>query len=468
MTERKTKNTLVRNTIIFLLVSMVAVNLGHHRYNKPDRVIEWDIKSYYAYLPAAIIHQDLALDFRNDDFEKYSKLIWPLTLPSGNKVLIYTMGMAFLYSPFFLIAHGVAHITQWEADGYSRPYRFALTFSAMFYVWMGLVFLARILRRFFSEKAIAITLFSMVAGTNLLYYATYEAPMTHAFNFSLIVVFIWQTVKFYDNPTLAKIIGAGAMAGLITLIRPTNILVLLLFFLWDIKSWDGFRERINFFLKRYYWVMIMAAFFVLIWVPQFIYWYRQTGQIFFFSYGVKSERFYFLDPQIFNILFSYRKGWLLYTPLMIFAFAGLFYLKGKPAGLILPIVLFKVISIYILSTWWSWWYGGSFGSRTFIDFYGLMAIPFAAITDAMLKAGKIKMRIFFTVIPLLILFNLFQTWQYTKNFIHWDSMGKKTYWMHFLRVNPHPDYWPTINQQNLEYREIRKQREERWSREDDK
>ncbi|MFN2431193.1 MAG: hypothetical protein ABR574_14385, partial [Cryomorphaceae bacterium] len=86
----KNKNTLkrdpVRNVIIFLIIAIVAINLGHNRYTKPDRVIEWDIKSYYAYLPAAIIHGDLTLEFRQQDIEKYSKLIWPLTLPSGNKV----------------------------------------------------------------------------------------------------------------------------------------------------------------------------------------------------------------------------------------------------------------------------------------------------------------------------------------------------------------------------------------------
>lgn len=456
------KRNPVRNVIIFLIVSIIAINLGHRRYTKPDRVIEWDIKSYYAYLPAAIIHGDLTLEFRQQDFEKYSNLIWPLTLPSGNKVLIYTMGVSFLYSPFFLLAHGFAFLTHYETDGYSLPYRFALTFSALFYVWLGLLFLAKILRRYFSENVVAITLFVTVAGTNLLYYSTYEAPMTHAFSFALICVFIWQTLRFYESPSIKKIAGAGALAGLIALIRPTNILVLLIFFLWNVYSREGIKDRIVFFLKRYHWVLVMAAFFVLIWIPQFIYWYVQTGKLFFFSYGVKHESFYFLDPQIINILFSYRKGWLLYTPLMILAFIGLFFLRKENKGLVLTIVLFQIINIYILSCWWSWWYGGSFGSRAFIDSYGLMAIPMAAVISTFLGSRIYKRVAFFSVMILLLVFNLFQSWQYTKNLIHWDSMGKETYWMHFLKTKPDEKYWQTIREQNQKYREIRKAREARW------
>jgi hypothetical protein len=447
------KKNPVKKTIVFLLIFIALVNLSHNRYNRPDRVIEWDIISYYAYLPAVFIYHDLSLQYRGENIEKFGNLIWPLPGPTGKDVIVTSMGMSFLYAPFFFVAHLVALLVPYyEADGYTTPYRFALTFSALFYVWLGLIFLAKILRRFFNDNVTAFTMIAMVAGTNLLYYSTYEAPMSHAFNFALIIVFIWQTIRFYEDPGLKKIILAGAMAGLIALIRPTNIIVLLIFFLWDIRSFDDLKERFLFFLRKYQWVLVMALMFILTWVPQFIYWYNQAGTILYFSYGAKGDRFYWDNPQIINILFSYRKGWLLYTPIMLFSFVGLFMMLAKDRfkGFFLPIFLFKVLNIYILSSWWSWWFGGGFGLRAFIDSYALLALPFAVLVDATLKSRLWKKLPIMLALWALVAFNLFQTWQYQNQLIHWDSMNKEAYWINFLKTKHTTEYWNSFGEEEAE------------------
>jgi hypothetical protein len=441
-------------TIGILLLVVVSTIATQGRYAKPGKVIEWDIISYYAYLPAVFIHQDLNFEFRENNIEKYGEMIWPVRSPIGKNTIITSMGMAFLYAPFFFLGHIFALLGPWEADGYSIPYRFALSFSVFFYLIPGLIFLSKILRRYFDEKVTAFTLIAVLLGTNLLYYSTDEGPMSHAYNFALITLFIWSTIKFYDKPSLIKIILTGALAGLIALIRPTNILVLILFFLWDIRNWDNFRQRFSFFLKRYYWVIIMAVAFILVWVPQMIYWHWATGQIFFFSYGLKHDRFYFDNPQIFNILFSYKKGWFVYTPIMLFAIAGLFKLPGKLKGLILPFTIFTVLNVYILSSWWSWWFGGGFGLRSFIDMYGLMAIPLAAFTSFAFQQKRIRKFLLTGLLSALILFNLFQTWQYRKGLIHWELMNKEAYWANFLRTKYGPNYWDAVKREEVKHYEL--------------
>ena len=67
---------------------------------------------------------------------------------------------------------------------------------------------------------------------------------------------------------------------------------------------------------------------VLVWVPQMIYWKEMTGRWLYFSYG-SDERFFFGDPAIIKGLFSYRKGLFIYTPLLLFAFAGVISLWLK-------------------------------------------------------------------------------------------------------------------------------------------
>ncbi len=455
------KKDLIKRTIGLILLLITATILIHARFNRSEGVIIWDIKSYYSYLPATFIYQDLTLSFIDDEPGKFSKRIWPIETPTGKKAITTTYGMSVLYAPFFLAGHLVALITPWEADGYSRPYYIAMNFSALFYLWIGLLFLRKILSRYFRDKVVAFTLFAIVIGTNLFYYATLEAPMTHAFNFSLFAVFLWSTIRFYDHPSVKNILISGALAGFITLIRPTNIIILVVFFLWDIKSWADFRDRFMFFIRRFHWVFFMAAVFVLIWVPQFIYWYHVSGKVFYFTYGEKGASFFFHNPQIYNILFSYKKGWLVYTPLMIFSLVGIFMLPKRIPGAFPSLLLFKLLNIYILASWWSWWFGGAFGLRAFIESYALLSIPFACFVDFGFRQSKWVKRSIFSVLILLIAFNQFQIKQYTNNAIHWWWMNKEAYWETFLKLKPTERFWLVVTLPDYEaarqgiYRELK-------------
>ncbi len=439
-----TGKNIINISIGLVLILVFLTNFRHARYNHPEGVIEWDVKSYYAWLPAVFIYNDLSLEFRRADIDKFGDLIWPVETPTGKHAIITTMAMSALYSPFFAVAHTVAIFTPWEADGYSRPYRFALTFGALFYLWAGLLFLRSVLRRYVGEYIVATAIIAVTLGTNLFYYSTYEAPMTHVYNFSLIAAFTWLTIRFYDRPSQRTIVPAGFLAGLITLIRPVNIIVLLIFFLWDTGSLNDLKKRFLFFLKRSHWIALMAICFILVWVPQFIYWHWVSGKIFYFTYGEAGGRFFFNNPQVLNILFSVKKGWLIYTPIMLFSLAGIIVLFVKKRGPALAISVFMILNIYILSSWWNWWYGGGFGLRSFVDSYALLAIPLAAFIDVTVRRGRLLRMPVIGLLALLVFFNLFQTRQYVNNAIHWWWMNREAYRETFLKLRPTERYWSLI------------------------
>ncbi|MBU8892086.1 MAG: hypothetical protein KOO66_04865 [Bacteroidales bacterium] len=441
------KNLITKNIsyicILIIGIGSIFLNFSHHRWQKDDSVIEWDVKSYYAYLPATFIYKDLSLQFRRDNIDKFGDLIWPVETPTHKHAIVTTMGLSFLYSPFFGIAHIYSLVSDYEADGYSLPYRFALVFSSLFYVILGLIFLQKTLREFFREDVVALVVTAIGIGTNLFYYYTYEAAMPHAYNFTLISLFLYLTIRFYKNPGIKKIFWLGLISGLITLIRPTNIIVLLLFFLWNISSVKDLKNRIIWFVKEYKIILVMLAAFILIWIPQFVYWYWISGKIFYFSYGEIGGKFFFSNPQLKNILISYKKGWFVYTPLMLIAFAGIFTLPKQQKGLFLPILSFTLINIYVLASWWCWWFGGSFGLRAFIDSYAIMAIPLAAIISRFSIKKYLKL-ISFGFISILIIFNIFQIQQYTNQAIHYWWMNKTAYWETFLKLRPTERYWQVI------------------------
>ena len=429
---------------IWVLVPVIVIaSFSHHRWVNPEKVIEWDVKSYYAYLPAFFIEKDMSLEFMKKDPEKYWKWIWPVETATGKKCIVTTMGLSMLYSPFFLIAHGVASVTDYSSDGYSEPYAFALHFSAMFYVLFGLFFLRKFLLKYFRQPTVLITLIVVFIGTNLFYYTAYIAAMSHSYNFALISIFLYFTDKWYEKPGYKRTIIIGIVFGLITLIRPTNIVVLLVFIFFGVFKPSEIKERIALLLRNYKKILVMLLFYLLIWIPQFAYWKYVSGKFFYFSYGDLGASFYWKNPQLFDILLSYRKGWWVYTPVMFIAVLGVFLLLKQHRDKFLAVSLFLIVNIYVQASWWCWWFGGSFGLRAFVDSYGILAIPLAVVVERSIKA-RWKGYAVILVLGVLTWYNTFQIKQMIHQTLHYWWMSRTAYWMNFLEATPSQGYWETV------------------------
>lgn len=421
---------------IYIIILAVLVSLySKKHWNSENRVIAWDVISYYGYLPATFIYQDLSFEFIDNYKGDHEFLIWAEIVPNGNKIMKMSMGLSFLYLPFFLLAHIFALITEFDAGGYSAPYKFALQLSSLFYLVIGLFYLRKIMLRYFSENVTALSLLLVFFATNLYYYSTHEATMPHSYNFALFAVFVWLTMKWYENSSVKNSIYLGLLGGLIILIRPSNILIIFFFIFWGIDRLNKFKERLFLYYNHLPKIFLMILMVLLVWVPQIIYWKIQTGNYFYFSY--QGERFFFNDPIIIDGFFSYRKGWLLYTPIMSFALIGIFFLRKKLSAFFIPILIFTLFNSYLILSWWCWWYGGSFGQRAFIDSYALLIIPLAAFLSYFLNKQKPWLtRLVYGFSFFFIIHGVFQTRQYYSGAIHWDSMSKASYWDSFGRDVP--------------------------------
>lgn len=449
MTFLKSIKQLNTNWIIAItFISVTWVNFNITRWQKGN-IINHDVISYYCYLPAFIYEHDLSLSFLDDTLNKTieQRYYWPNRDANGIKVIKVNMGMAITYLPFFGAAHVYCKLFNEPANGFSDPYHFAIQFSSLFYFLFGLFYLIRILKLYYNNLTIYISLISIVFGTNVLYYLTNGAGMSHPTNFALIAAFIFYTIKWHQTPTFKHALKVGLIGGLITLIRPINIFVFFIFFLYNVNSIKDFTLKINFLFKHYKHICVIALCGISIYLPQLIYWKWVSGNFFINSYV--GEKFYFGNPHIIDGLFSFRKGWLIYSPIMIFSLIGFYYLKKNSKIFFTSFLFFTLLYIYFVFSWWCWWYGGSFGQRALIDIYPVLAIPFAAFISTIQSSKGYKKQIIYASITLLILLNIFQTMQAKWNTIHYDSMTKEAYFDAFLRMtkNPerekflkHPDY----------------------------
>jgi hypothetical protein len=186
----------------------------------------------------------------------------------------------------------------------------------------------------------------------------------------------------------------------------------------------------------------MMLAFLVVWIPQFIYNLHFTGQLLFYSYT--DEKFFFANPQIIDGLFSYRKGWLLYTPMMVIPLIGIFVSIFRKEKYSLAILIFTLVNIYVILSWWCWWYGGSFGQRSFVDSYGLMALPLALVLAEAARLKTVFYKAIVGLVFLIIVFNNFQTQKYLYGSIHFADMTKAAYWHSFWHVRPQPGYWDLL------------------------
>jgi hypothetical protein len=432
--------------IILVLIATITKFKPWQNAEENGALINWDVTSYYAYLPATFIEDDITLSFIDQDSTFYwnNHQYWPETAPNGAKVIKTTMGLSILYSPFFAVAHQVGKIKKDNSNGFSSTYEFYLVLSSIFYTILGIIFLRLFLLKFYADNIVSITLICIYIGTNLFYYETIEPILSHSYNFSLVAIFLFLTVKWHESPTWRNSLLIGLVAGLITLIRPINLIIILYFAFYNLFEKDGLKSKLTLFRKQYLRLILITLISFIVILPQLLYWKEITGNWFFNSYV--GERFYFNNPHIIDGLFSFRKGWLLYTPIMTFALIGIFI--GKRINY--SVIFILVPAIIVLFSWWNWWYGGSFGSRPMIDFYPLLAICFATFIESILKMSRsIKVTVF-TLIGFFIFLNLFQTMQYKSAAIHWDSMTKEAYFHNFMNRYPKPGFEEKLQSPNIE------------------
>jgi len=434
----KGKNLYSIIAIVLILTTYSWYIFNTHRYSKPRSVIRSDVRAYYAYLPATFVEKDYTLQFLSNPDGANKGMYWAGRAPNGERVITTSMGMSMMYAPFFFIAHSLADKMGYEANGFTVPYAFALIFSCVVYLAIGFLFLRTVLLRHFKDKIVAITLIITGVATNLFWYATMEAPMSHGYSFALFCVFLYLMEKWHEKQGWGTTVFMGLVTGLISLIRPTNGLIVIVFLLYNITSVKDIKTRVHLFLKNYRKIIVLLICVFIVWTPQLLYWKSVTGTWFYYSYGI--ERFFFDDPQILSVLFSFKKGWLIYTPTMLFALIGIGMLWKNNKKYFYPILIFFIINLYVISSWWCWWYGGGFGMCSLIESYAILAIPLAAFLTWVAKQ-KLLMKIPLYIIVLAISAqSVFHSIQYHYGAIHWAWMTKEAYFDSFWRVQPSKEF----------------------------
>lgn len=426
--------------IIFFFIQVILVAALNGLLSGSINVITWDVYGYYVYLPALFNFYDLdTLSFvEHIHFHQYpisTGAIYQIDrFENGNAIPIYTMGISMLLLPFYLLADFFSFTFGFNRDGLSTPYQIGIIAANAFYSCFAIFLIFKILKKSFSKKIIWISIIGIMLGTNYLYYTILEPGMPHVFLFFLYTALLFHCEKWHEQVHYTSAIWIGICLSLLCLSRPSECIAVVIPLFYGVYSWDSLKKKFQllFEQKKSLFILILTG--IIMISPQLMLWKFTSGQWIYNSYAAYGHEFHFTHPHIIEGLFSYRKGWLLYSPMMTIGILGLIPFFKRFKSLFAGVLIFLTLNIYFVLSWHMWWYAGCFGMRAFIQSYAIWLLPFACMVEIVLHSSKKWMYTLGSVFVFFLLLNWFQTWQFKERILALDGITSTFYWNAFGRT----------------------------------
>jgi hypothetical protein len=418
----------------FFLVIFLASLFLTVRFHANKKPFKWeseiwsDKAGYYIYLPATFYYH-FNTGRMPQHLEDSLGNGFQIDRQRNRLVDKYTCGVAVLVSPFFLATSGISKVAGIpEQEGFSPMFHWMVNISALVYLLLGLILLWKFLEHYFNP----LTRYGVVLltwfGTNLLYYTVVESLMSHVYSFFLVALFLFSLKKFLSRDGHFGYFALMSLAsGLIVLVRPVNVIVLSLFFFWDVSSFRDLKDRIRMILRPRFLATFLVIFFLVL-LPQMLYWHWISGKYIMNSYTGESFTNW-NHPKIIEAWFAPLNGLFLYSPLVLLFIAGMFLMVFRRIRNGILVAAFFLVVSYIISSWWTWYYGCSYGQRSFVDFYAVLCLPFGYLLARILTVKRRILKIILLLVPFtLATFNLAMVRVYEKCFVgsvwDWDNYGR--------------------------------------------
>lgn len=367
---------------IYAVLTGLAIFLSfNYQARMPVEVIWSDAEGYHMYLPCALVYGNF------DDYPvKTTEEIkhYPGTQKYFTK---FTYGVALMQGPFFLGTMAYGAITNSQDAPNDGIYESGVLIAGFVYGWLGMLALVIFLLRRFPKWIVVVTTAFIFFGTNLFYYWIVEAGSSHVYSFFLLANMLLLTDRLEGFKRWWQWCLLGLVLGLLTLVRPTNLIAGLLIVFLNVHNRDQLITRLRFLWGNWKWLGVMAFIGIICWVPQVIYWYHISGNWIGWSY--QGEGFTnWNSPKLIQVLTSEFNGLFIYVPLAAIAVIGsvAMTLKNRAQGW-LYLGLFGLIS-YIFASWHYWSFGLSFGHRAYVEWYAVLALPIAFLLNASFRWRK--------------------------------------------------------------------------------
>jgi hypothetical protein len=251
--------------------------------------------------------------------------------------------------------------------------------------WGTLVAADEVLKSHFRVpgRAIAYGVVACAIGSSWAYYVFREPFMAHAVSAAWVMFTILLADRIASSAAQRSVVWWQWPAIVFTLsmaiiCRTTNV-VLFIVAVWPVIV----TLRAGLLGRALKWLPLMFVAAGPI-VLQLIVWHilgrRNAANSGMMGYGAH-EVFHWFHPALWQTLFSSNHGIFFWSPVLLLGAWGYARRLAQPGGmrdgLLVCLLLTFGVLWYINSSWYAWWFGKSFGARSFVDLTGIFIIGMA-------------------------------------------------------------------------------------------
>ena len=249
-------------------------------------------------------------------------------------------------------------------------------------------------RRSLSRPAAALLTLIFAFGTTA-WSVVSRTLWQHGPSMLMLTIALWLALSARDKPQ--RIQYVGLVIALAYVIRPTNSIAVVAF-----TAFVLLRYR-RYFLRYLLWAAAVAIPFV--WYSWSV--YHALLPVYYRAYTGLS--FAIFPEALIGQLVSPARGLLIFSPVLVFSFAGIILKVKRRQWQAHDNLLIGILTLHwiLISLWWNWWAGVSFGPRIWSDMLPYLIYFVVPALAAMSSLRGARRAAVMTIGAMTIIFSLF-------------------------------------------------------------
>lgn len=368
--------------------------------------VRGDGVGYYAYARALVVDHNLRFEpdwrhanpsFRYGRVDGQGHILASEYTATGHLDNHFTIGPALMWIPFLAVVHQAvlgahrlgAHMAP---DGYSWPYVDTMAVVTALAGFAGLLLSFRLARKYFPEKWAFLATVGIWLASSLPVYMYFNPSWSHAQSAFAVALFLW----YWDRTRGRRLLGEWAVLGLagglmIDVYYPNALFLLALVPEAARGGIDRLRSRAPRGVVNPRGTLAACAVFpcavMLAFSPTLLTRWIVYGSPFESGY-TETASWNLRSPFWGRVLFSADHGLFSWTPILLLACCGLFFLWRANRGLGAALSI-SALAFYVLIATYPDWDGiSSYGNRFFVSLTPVFVLGLAALLAEYGKAWR--------------------------------------------------------------------------------
>jgi hypothetical protein len=364
--------------------------------------VRGDGVGYYSFARAPLIEHNLDFtkdyqhaneSFRGPRLDESGQPKSDFRTPTGHLDNHFTVGPAILWTPFLLVTHAGVLLARAlgssvTADGFSAPYRITMALATAIYGFLGLLLAFRLARQYVHERWAFLATIAIWWASSLPVYMYFNPSWSHAHSAFAVALFLWYWHRTRSSRTFWQWLLLALITGLMLNVYYANAMVLavlaveaarqyLAAFRRDVHAEASASPRVSDLLVRHF---LFGAVVLICMLPTFITRYIIYGGALQSGY-IPLRDWLWRSPALLDVLFASNHGLFSWTPILLFAVAGLFLFWRREPRAGAPL-LAAFLTFYLFIACYPDWAGiSSFGNRFFVSLTALFILGLSVLLE---------------------------------------------------------------------------------------